>query len=52
MIFLDAPESCQTRRIDDLEHASFPTFPRDKIVISLLRVIQQLLKEVPEQSSI
>lgn len=48
VIFLNAPESGETGWIDDLEDTGFPAFPRDIVCVSLRRVVEQLLQEVPE----
>lgn len=48
MILLNAPQPRQPRWIDDLEHAGFPTLPRDVVRVPLIGIIQQLLEEVPK----
>ena len=52
MILLDAPESGQACWVNYLEHSSLLVLPLDIRSVSLTRIIEELLKEVPEQSSI
>ena len=52
MVLLNAPESGQTSRINNLEHACLLVLPLDVGSVSLSGVVQELLQEVPEQSSV
>lgn len=52
MILLYPPKSRQSRRIDDFEHPCIPAFPRDVMCIPLRGVVQKLLQEIPEKSTI
>ena len=52
MVLLNAPESGQAGRVDNLEHPGLLVLPLDVGGVALARVIQQLLQEVPEQSPV
>ena len=52
MVLLNAPEPGQTSRINNLEHACLIVLPLDVGSVPLSGVVQELLQEVPEQSSV
>ena len=52
MVLLNAPEPGQTSRINNLEHACLLVLPLDVGSVPLSGVVQELLQEVPEQSSV
>ena len=52
MVFLNAPKASQSGRIGDFEDARFAILPGDVVRITLARIVEQLLQEVPEKSSV
>lgn len=48
VVFLDAPESSQSGRIDNFEHPGLSILPRYVICVPLRRVVEQLLQKVPQ----
>lgn len=52
MVLLNAPQARQSRRVHDLEHAGVAVFPSNVAGVPLLRIIQQLLEKVPEETSV
>lgn len=52
VIFLNAPQFGQTRWIDDLEHAHLLVFPRYEAGETLMRVVQQLLEKIPQETTV
>lgn len=52
MILLYAPKLGQTGWIDDLEDTSVATLPRDQIAVLLIAIVEQLLQEIPQQTTI
>jgi len=48
VIFLDAPQFCQSCWVYDLKHSSVMVLPCYIVGVTLGRVIQQLLEEVPQ----
>jgi len=52
VILLYAPQLGQTRRVDDLEHAHFLIFPRYETGETLMGVVEQLLQEIPQETTV
>jgi hypothetical protein len=52
MILLDSPKLRQTSWIHNFEDASVTTLPRDVIAVPLLVIVEKLLQEIPQQSSV
>ena len=52
MVLLDAPKPRQSSRISDLKDAGLLVLPLDVGGVSLTRVIEQLLQEVPEEAPV
>ena len=52
VIFLNAPKFGQSGRINNLEHTRILILPSNVRSISLLRVVEQLLQEVPQQPAV
>ena len=49
VVFLNAPEPGQARRVDNLEDSGLLVLPLDVGGVPLPRVVKQLLQEVPQQ---
>ena len=52
VVLLNAPQFGQAGRIDNLKHPRVLVLPGNVGLISLLSIIQKLLQEVPEESSV
>lgn len=52
VILLNTPQLCKTRRIHNLENATFSVLPRYITRVPLSRIVQQLLQKVPQQPAI
>ena len=52
VVLLNAPKLGQAGRVHDLEHPGLLVLPGDVAGVALARIVQQLLKEVPEQPTV
>jgi cellobiose-specific phosphotransferase system component IIC len=52
VVLLNAPKLRQARWINDLKDASIAALPRNVIAVALLMIVEKLLQEIPQKSSV